>query len=167
MTDYIKREEVKKEIIEWASIEKNLIEEIKNRRDFWLSKASKYAEIKDEMNTDICDGKAMELEVVMKVIQEQPKADEWIPCSERMPEDLEPVNITWTNHRPSDYYAHIKDVHFTDTGVLYKGKWFWWSVRAEDTLAEYGINELDEIADGIEVLAWQPLPEPWKGEADE
>ena len=46
MVDYIEREEVKKEIIEWASIEKNLIEEIKNRRDFWLSKASKYDEIK-------------------------------------------------------------------------------------------------------------------------
>ena len=29
MADYIEREEVKKEIIEWASIEKNLIEEIK------------------------------------------------------------------------------------------------------------------------------------------
>ena len=63
-----------------------LIEEIKNRRDFWVSKASKYDEIKDEMNTDICDGKAMELEVVMKMIQEQPKADEWIPCSERLPD---------------------------------------------------------------------------------
>ena len=73
MADYIEREEVKKEIIEWASIEKNLIEEIKNRRDFWLSKASKYDEIKDEMNTDICDGKAVELEIVMKMIQEQPK----------------------------------------------------------------------------------------------
>lgn len=69
MTDYIKREETQKEIVEWASIEKNLIEEIKNRRDFWLSKASKYDEINDEINTDICDGKG-----------------EWIPCSERMPD---------------------------------------------------------------------------------
>lgn len=69
--------------------EKKLIKEIKNRRDFWLSKASKYAEMKDEMNADICDGKAMELEVVVKMIQEQPKADEWIPCSEIMPEEHE------------------------------------------------------------------------------
>lgn len=69
--------------------EKKLIEEIKNRRDFWLSKASKYDEIKDEMNTGICDSKAVELEIVMKMIQEQPKADEWIPCSERLPEEHE------------------------------------------------------------------------------
>lgn len=107
------------------------------------------------------------IEAIIYIVKDQPKVGEWIPCSERMPEDLEPVNITWTNHRPSDYYAHIKDVHFTDTGVLYKGKWYWWSVRVEDMLAEYGHYELEEIDGGIEVLAWQPLPEPWKGEADE
>lgn len=74
--------------------------------------------------------------------------------------------ITWTNHFPPDYYAHIKDVHFTNTGVLCKGKWFWWSTYAKDTLAEYGNDEVDEMADEIEVLAWQPLPEPYEGESD-
>lgn len=53
--------------------EKKLLKEIKNRRNFWVSKASKYDEMNDEINTDICDGKAVELEVVMKMIQEQPK----------------------------------------------------------------------------------------------
>lgn len=144
--------------------EKKLLKEIKNRRNFWVSKASKYDEMNDEINTDICDGKAVELEVVMKMIQEQPKIGEWIPCSERLPEDLTPVNITWTNHFPPDYYAHIKDVHFTYTGIFYKGKWYWWSAYAKDTLAEYGNDEVDEMADEIEVLAWQTLPEPWRGE---
>lgn len=74
--------------------EKKLTKAMKNRRDFWFSKASKYAEMNDEINTDICDGKAMELEVVMKMIQEQSKVGEWIPCSERPPEELMPVNIT-------------------------------------------------------------------------
>ena len=127
--------------------EKKLTKAMKNRRDFWFSKASKYAEMNDEINTDICDGKG-----------------EWIPCSARPPEELMPVNITWTNRLPAGYYAHIKDVHFTYTGIFYKGKQYWWSAYAKDTLAEYGNDEVDEMADEIEVLAWQPLPEPWKGE---
>lgn len=101
------------------------------------------------------------------LVEQQEKVGEWIPCSERLPEDLTPVNITWTNHFPPDYYAHIKDVHFTYTGIFYKGKWYWWSAYAKDTLAEYGNDEVDEMADEIEVLAWQTLPEPWEGEADE
>lgn len=138
MTDCIKREETQKEIVEWASIEKNLIEEIKNRRDFWLSKASKYDEIKDEMNTDICDGKAVELEVVMKMIQEQPKIGEWIPCSERMPD------------RSGYYLATLKVSSISFVSIKYFNNFcFRW----------------EDIGNG-KITAWQPLPEPWKGEAD-
>lgn len=109
-----------------------------------------------------------EVEGTVELLEEIKKAitAQWIPCSERLPEDLAAVNITWTNHLPAGYYAHIKDVHFTDTGIFYKGRWYWWSARAEDMLAEYGNDELDEIDDGIEVLAWQYLPEPWEGERE-
>lgn len=114
--------------------EKKLLKEIKNRRDFWLSKASKYDEIKDEMNTDICDGKAVELEIVMKMIQEQPKADEWIPCSERMPD-------------VSGYYLatfKIGSISFVSI--------------------KYFISEYFRWADtgNGKITAWQPLPEPAK-----
>lgn len=50
----------------------------------------------------------------------------WIPVSERLPEDYVPVNITWVNHNPDPYYASIKDVPFTATGICYKGKWYWY-----------------------------------------
>ena len=92
----------------------------------------------------------------------------WIPCSERMPEDNVPVNITWVNHKPEEYYAAIKDKPFTATGVYFKGKWYWYSATIEDCLAEYGRAEWDEIeeetADCIEIVAWQYLPEPYKEE---
>lgn len=143
--------------------EKKLIEEIKNRRNFWISKASKYDAIKDEMNTDICDGKAMELEVVMKMIQEQPKTDEWIPCSESMPEEHEeqqPIIDSATLAEIDVRYYTVSDrVQVTiedETGRRFvcddctvNGRW-------------YNFNE--DL--GFEVLAWQPLPEPWRGEAD-
>ena len=91
----------------------------------------------------------------------------WIPCSERLPKDLEVVNVTWINHRPMTYYADIKDTPFTATAIHYKDKWWWYSPICEDLLAEYGKSECDKMDADIEVIAWMPLPEPWKGADDE
>ena len=90
----------------------------------------------------------------------------WIPVSERLPEDLEPVNITWVNHNPESYYADIKDKPFTATGVYFNGQWYWWSTLCTDILAEYSHNYDDIIDDDIEIIAWKPLPEPYKKEQE-
>ena len=86
----------------------------------------------------------------------------WIPVSERLPEDLEPVNITWVNRNPKSYYADIKDKPFTATGVYFNGQWYWWSTFCVDILGEYSHNYDDVIDDDIEITAWQSLPEPYK-----
>ena len=88
----------------------------------------------------------------------------WIPCSDRPPEDLEEVNVTWVNHDPEPYYDFIKDKPFTASAVYYKGKWYWYSSTCRDLLAEYGRNPYQEIDDGIEIIAWMPLPEPYQEE---
>lgn len=85
----------------------------------------------------------------------------WIPVTERLPEDLEPVNITWVNHNPRGYYADIKDKSFTATGHYCKGRWYWYSSTCQDYLEEYGRCDVDEIDTDIEVTAWMPLPEPY------
>ena len=92
---------------------------------------------------------------------------QWIPCNERLPKDLEVVNITWINHRPMTYYADIKDEPFTATAIHYNDKWWWYSPICEDLLAEYGKSECDKMDADIEVTAWMPLPKPWKGADDE
>ena len=101
---------------------------------------------------------------VYKVIQQMEAIDKWIPCSERLPKDLEVVNITWINHRPTAYYADIKDKPFTATAIHYKDKWWWYSPICEDMLAEYGKSECDKMDADIEVTAWMPLPKPYKEE---
>lgn len=88
----------------------------------------------------------------------------WIPVSERLPEDLEPVNITWVNHNPKGYYADIKDKPFTATGHYCKGRWYWYSSTCQDYLEEYGRCDVDEIDTDIEVTAWMPLPTPYQSE---
>ena len=88
----------------------------------------------------------------------------WIPVSERLPEDLEAVNITWVNHEPEPYYHDIKDKNFVATGIHYRGQWYWYSTTCADYLGEYGSNDIDKVDDAIEIVAWMPLPEPYKGE---
>ena len=88
----------------------------------------------------------------------------WIPCSERLPEELVPVNITWVNHEPESYYEDIKDKPFSATGIYYRSKWWWYSATAEDVLAEHGRSEFDRVSDSVEIIAWQPLPSPYREE---
>ena len=89
-----------------------------------------------------------------------------IPCSERLPEDLEPVNITWVNHEPEPYYHDIKDKNFVATGIHYRGQWYWYSTTCADYLGEYGSNDIDLVDDAIEIVAWMPLPKPYQKEGD-
>lgn len=97
-----------------------------------------------------------------EVVSERKSVAGWIPVSERLPEDYVPVNITWVNHNPDPYYASIKDVPFTATGICYEGEWYWYSVVCEDYLKEYGYYEPDVVDDEIEITAWMPLPEPYR-----
>lgn len=102
----------------------------------------------------------------VEIVDRQPKVDEWIPCSERLPEELTPVNVTWVNRNPAIYYENIKDIPFTATAVYCNEKWFWWSSICEDILAEYGRNDAEMVDEEVEILAWQPLPEPYKESED-
>ena len=86
----------------------------------------------------------------------------WVPCSDRLPGECIPVNVTWINRKPEPYYAKIKDVPFSATAVYYKGKWYWYSSTCVDYLSEYGKNDFDLVDKDIDVIAWKPLPEPFK-----
>lgn len=90
--------------------------------------------------------------------------ERWIPCSERLPEELTAVIITWKNHEPEPYYSEIKHKPFVGVGIHHREKWWWWSAYAEDMLAEYGDSQADRMDDAIEVTAWMPLPDPYRAE---
>ena len=106
-----------------------------------------------------------EIMLLRRDLRSLPPAQQWIPVSSgKMPDDLQEVNITWVNHRLESYYEHIKDKPFNGSAVYYKGRWYWYSQYCVDELKDYGDYECDEMDDAIEVIAWMPLPEPWKGE---
>lgn len=90
----------------------------------------------------------------------------WIPCKERLPKNNDPVNVTWVNHNPEVYYMDIKDKPFTATAHYHNGHWYWYSSVTQDYLDEYGEWTPDLVDKDVEITAWQPLPEPYKGEAE-
>lgn len=111
-----------------------------------------------------CAEEHIQLAGWLEELEARRAADKWIPVSERTPDDLKPVNITWVNHEPTPYYKEIKDKPFTATGVYFNGQWYWWSTTCEDILAAFSHNYDDIIDKDIEVTAWKPLPEEYKGE---
>lgn len=105
---------------------------------------------------------------IIAYIEDMPKVGEWIPVTERLPEECEAVNVTWVNHNPESYYAEMKSKPNVDTAVYYAGHWYWWNCVIQDILKEYGEGfEADKIDGNIEVTAWQPLPEPYRGDTDD
>ena len=104
------------------------------------------------------------LDMAITALKNQPV---WIPVSERPPEELVPVNVTWINRNPESYYAKIKDVPFSATAVYYNSKWYWYSSTCVDYLSEYGNNDFDLVDKDIDIIAWMELPQPFqKGERE-
>lgn len=89
---------------------------------------------------------------------EEKKNNRWTPCSERLPdkelkeakalsgrETVYPVMATVKKRKMSGDYINVTDKVFY--GELYGSKKFF-----------------DKDENGINVVAWKPLPEPYKGE---
>lgn len=109
------------------------------------------------------------MEIINKLAEEykdvpDTNVGKWIPVSEKLPENTDPVNITWVNHKPAPYYADIKDKPFTATGCYCDGKWYWYSAVCQAYLDEYRYSENDYMDNEVEVTAWMPLPESYEGE---
>ena len=74
-----------------------------------------------------------------------PSAQQWIPCSERLPKKGNVVLIT--NEKGNVKHGQYRGVHYmASDGTC---NWWWKGNRTEG------------------VLAWMPLPQPWEGGQDD
>lgn len=103
-----------------------------------------------------------DLQVEIQCIEEKLKQSEWIATSEALPSKIEPVIITWVNRDPAPYYQDIKDKPDVAVAYYHNNNWWWFSKNCEDYLFEYGESQMDIVDKGIEIIAWMPLPRPYK-----
>ena len=78
------------------------------------------------------------LEQIVDIINDLPSAQQWIPCSERMPDKTGAYLVT----EKTGSEIEIKLINFSSDLI----RW---------------------VNFGDEVLAWMPLPEPWEGEKND
>ena len=136
-----------------------IIEELE-KLDVKAIKRYKGGTFGDYEGTDYYIKKSDAIEIVKQEAEQYNNG--WISCIERLPDECVPVNVTWINRNPESYYAKIKDVPFSATAVYYNSKWYWYSSTCVDYLSEYGKNDFDLVDKDIDIIAWQPLPEPFK-----
>ena len=96
------------------------------------------AEIREKIRPESFGEQCNSLDVIyamLQLIDEQPKVGEWIPCSERLPEEVRAIEVTMYDGSRAigHYYKRLE-------------AWF------------------DSINDGaIDVIAWKEPSEPWEG----
>lgn len=103
---------------------------------------------------------------VYKIIQQMETSEKWIPCSERLPEVHEEPYY-------ADHEAILHESDYVLTCCKYRKGFVYaiGSVIHDEVCDSYewsGLYDYAEcVIDDTQVLAWMPLPEPWKGADDE
>ncbi len=98
-------------------------------------------ELKHMMGHYFRDGLYVNLKAVLRIVQSQPPADQWIPCSERLPV----------------YY----DWHHVTVKPFYEGRGNYVAVERYDRIK--GEWSFHERAYKDKIIAWKPKPEPYEG----
>lgn len=92
---------------------------------------------------------------IIKFIESQPKVNEWIPCSERLPdtfEDTKSSDVVLVCGYDKEIDYHWKAMAFyVNTEALKR----WFFAECKNT---------DKAIDWIDIVAWMPLPEDYKGD---
>lgn len=108
--------------------EKKLIEDIEKEIEFAM---------KCNMPTMVAG-----MRQIASIIEDQPKVGEWIPCSERLPENETRVLVQWKKYFSDEIHIHILALNAL-------GEWY-----------------CDLKCINGKAIAWQPLPEPYRPEKE-
>ena len=94
------------------------------------------------------------LDVVAQVPSAQPE-QRWISCSERLPEKEDVYLVTFDKKCLLENEADVSDAHWIDS------KWQYAMIEHyEHKMPKLIVEPIGEL----KIVAWMPLPEPWKEE---
>ena len=83
-----------------------------------------------------------------------PSAQQWIPCSERLPEEYGEYYITWMTSSSKRPFVAICEGEVTGE----------YDHKHNRFKFEWLLEDYIKACPNVEVIAWMPLPEPYKGE---
>ena len=113
----------------------------------------------EQMPSAVCDDCIWTVCNYNKVDWDTPSAEaEWIPCSERLPEEHEWVGTKQFGTTISDKVHITFDVNgerFVKTLSLQNGE-----------LSNYEKQTMDTLYKGWKMIAWMPLPEPYREDGE-
>lgn len=122
--------------------EKKLIEDIINTPSKVMNEipyeATMFTNIQDRQNE------------ILDIIDRQPKVGQWIPCSERLPNNDE---YDWVLAQVQEDNAHL----WIPKVMEYRESINDWYLEGE-----FGGWLKEKHGDAFKVIAWMPLPEPYK-----
>lgn len=115
----------------------------------------------------------------LKELKQQPKTD-WIPCEERLPDAEEEVYILAKRKYRDGDFKYITTTAMYEDGTIRENDscWYWEDIEGEWDEEEdcyiipkgwweckhYNPDNCYNNAVDDEVIAWQPLPQPYKEE---
>lgn len=123
----------------------------KEQRDDSISRKAAIDAVEKESQVDGAYG-YMDTKSIVDLLMDLPSAQQWIPVSDRLPEELHDVLITKEPFKIKGYEQNV--IIAERSADPRSGKIEWWS------------PEFGTLTDKS-VLAWMPLPEPWKGDNNE
>ena len=119
-------------------------------------------------------GMATEIEDIIRSHMDEVENNGWIPVSERLPEPDKIVEITrhcseWTSDHDSDWVpkdekVHHEEEYIVNVGYMDKdGDWVAFDGEGYEVCCDKEFGTDKGCVYSV-VIAWQPLPEPYKGE---
>lgn len=96
-----------------------------------------------------------EIDATFNKIKTLPSARQWIPTTERLPEKSGRYYVTRGLNAAGALWNRVYILNYSDLMGICNHR-IWWT-------GNVGKSDFERIDD---VLAWMPLPEPWKGGAE-
>lgn len=91
----------------------------------------------------------------MQAIIDLPPAQQWIPCSERLPENEDIYLVTFDKSNLLDNETQVTDAYWINN------QWQYGVLESyEHRMPKLVVEPIEEL----KVIAWMPFPEPYKGE---
>lgn len=126
--------------------EKKFVEELDKKSKEQDERCGYFRRSGDRRSSLICAGITVGLVEAKKIIDEQAKVGEWIPCSEQLPNDRKEKLVYLSSNR-------VTVAVYNEHRLPHSGDSIGWGYRAPDGYIDFEKET---------VIAWRPLPEPYR-----